>query len=105
MIQLNLNFNQVGEEREERGERESHSEERNESKLNDRFIVVVYKLVIICFHNALSWDGIVHLQIALFNFISDEFRSFDLFLEQLVNLFDRPSDNDLFWEPFEDIDA
>lgn len=56
MLQLNLNFEKIGEEGEERGEGERNGEKSNETHLDHSFIVKAYKIVSLRFHVKLLFN-------------------------------------------------
>ena len=61
MLELDHDLEQVGQEGEKGREWEGHSEESNETELNDRFVVVEDERVCRWLHHELLLDVAVHL--------------------------------------------
>ena len=72
MLQLDADLEQIGQEGEERRERESHCKKGHKAKLDDRFVVVVDE----CFggrrHFKLFFDLPMHDQVGLGHFVLGE---------------------------------
>ena len=104
MLQLDFDLEQIGQEREERSEWESNRKESNEPKLDDGFVVVEDESLLGCGHHELLLDLAVHLEVLHLNLIARELCLLDGLLEELLDLVDLSTDQDLFFVELEDVE-
>ena len=95
MVQLDLDLQQVGEEGEEWGEGERHSEESNETELDDGFVVVEDECFRRGLHHELLLDVAVHAEVSERYFISGQSSLVDGFLKQCFDLLELAADQHL----------